>query len=152
MLSVSEQLLANKAWQTIGTWTKGIQKLSVKGMRTEKTLRSKVRKELQNIWTLTRPMNENDVATEVGKQKKMRCQQREEKARNAAKKAQHKGKRKQRMATPPELQPAVPTPMDDEAEFRSARLNELAGDGEGRRRMRSLASRLLEVRVYSKRN
>ncbi|KAJ7225313.1 hypothetical protein GGX14DRAFT_386232 [Mycena pura] len=148
----AEQLLANKAWQTIGTWPKGMQKLSVKGMRTEKTLRLKVRKELQTIWTHTRPMNENDVATEVQRQKKMRRQKREEKARDAAKKAKHKGKGKQRMATPPELQAVTLTPKDDEAEFHSTRLNELAGDGEGRRVMRSLASRLLGVRVYSKRN
>ncbi|KAJ7455484.1 hypothetical protein FB451DRAFT_1516146 [Mycena latifolia] len=66
-----DQLREIRAWETIGTWRPGMQKLSAKAMSKEKNLRAKARKDLK-VRRKGRRITDQDVAVEVGKLKALR--------------------------------------------------------------------------------
>ncbi|KAJ7438146.1 hypothetical protein FB451DRAFT_1416394 [Mycena latifolia] len=150
-----EQIKEYTAWKTIGTWKKGIQKLSKKALGTELRLRAKVRKELKACWSLDRKMRESDVGLEVRRQKKGKREKQKKRqlkaaamaAAKAAKKTKGKGAKGSQLVGEAE---AIMVVQADEGLFKSARLNARTGDSTAREALRSQASILLGHKKRSK--
>ncbi|KAJ6450721.1 hypothetical protein C8R47DRAFT_1067522 [Mycena vitilis] len=131
-LTDNEQRRAYQSWQTIGTWKRGMQKLSKKAMRARNALQNKVRKDLKGSWRAARPMTEKDVVLEVRRQ-------------TAAKLAKQRAKNLKATKTSG-LRAIKQSSTQVSDTFRSQRLNNLGGNPEGRLRLKSLATKLLGIR------
>ncbi|KAJ6467539.1 hypothetical protein C8R47DRAFT_813847 [Mycena vitilis] len=131
-LTDNEQRRAYQSWQTIGTWKRGMQKLSKKAMRARIALQNKVRKDLKGSWRAARPMTEKDVVLEVRRQ-------------TAAKLAKQRAKNLKATKTSG-LRAIKQSSTQVSDTFRSQRLNNLGGNPEGRLRLKSLATKLLGIR------
>ncbi|KAJ6470286.1 hypothetical protein C8R47DRAFT_1298977 [Mycena vitilis] len=140
-LTNPQQLRAYQMWQTIGTWKRGMQKLSKKAMRTRINLQTRIRKELKLRWNIPRPMTERDVVLEVRRQTAIKLAK--QRARNL------------KMAKASGLRAAKKTSKNSASHlsdvFHSQRLNDLGGDVEGRMKLKSLATMLLGVRRRARR-
>ncbi|KAJ7665640.1 hypothetical protein B0H17DRAFT_1143313 [Mycena rosella] len=96
MLSEADQVIDMRAWETIGAWKVGITKLSIMEMKTEKSLRAKVCKELLKVWKQSKPVNNADVVQEVQRQKAMRLELQRARETVRAKKEEEKARKKQK--------------------------------------------------------
>ncbi|KAF8125217.1 hypothetical protein K438DRAFT_2002220 [Mycena galopus ATCC 62051] len=91
-LPPDDQKFMMKSWNAIGTWKKGIRKLSKTMLRKEIAFRNKVRKELKDRWNLKRDMLDADVQREVKIQRKRKREKALKQAKLALKKANKKKK------------------------------------------------------------
>ncbi|KAJ7107135.1 hypothetical protein C8R44DRAFT_885796 [Mycena epipterygia] len=142
-LSDEDQLREMAAWETIGTWKKGVAKLSKKAMGTELRLRAKVRKELKKVWwKFTRPLTEDNVVRETRRQKAVKL---------AKKRARELKALEATLDSEGLMKIDVDMPLDMNKPFKSERLNNIAGE-DGREELRGRASTLLGIKKQRGKN